>query len=239
MTNVQKAFCILLSMCFFATLAVLPGTFFTGENVYRHLPLYRFLEKRAHMSSYEDIETYKKIAGENGKYLGERARSEQLLAEKGESEELQTPESTPVPEKTAIPSKTVKSAKISESEQASEKTEKTHKPEKTTVSPENPEPDKSQKPPKSAAQNVRNIQDSTETIAAAVPHPMIDLSPEKLADYNYLLGQFYIVDSNTEADAVQINAEDFLKQDLKITKETDTPQFLIYLSHSRETFAHS
>ena len=239
MTNVQKAFCILLSMCFFATLAVLPGTFFTGENVYRHLPLYRFLEKRAHMSSYEDIETYKKIAGENGKYMGERARSEQLLAEKGESEELQTPESTPVPEKTAIPSKTVKSAKISESEQASEKTEKTHKPEKTTVSPENPEPDKSQKPPKSAAQNVRNIQDSTETIAAAVPHPMIDLSPEKLADYNYLLGQFYIVDSNTEADAVQINAEDFLKQDLKITKETDTPQILIYHSHSQETFADS
>ena len=238
-TNVQKAFCILLSMCFFATLAVLPGTFFTGENVYRHLPLYRFLEKRAHMSSYEDIETYKKIAGENGKYLGERAQSEQLLAEKGESEELQISESTPVPEKTAIPSKTVKSAKISESEQASEKTEKTHKPEKATVSPENPKPDKSQKPPKSAAQNVRNIQDSTETIAAAVPHPMIDLSPEKLADYNYLLGQFYIVDSNTEADAVQINAEDFLKQDLKITKETDTPQILIYHSHSQETFADS
>ena len=43
MTNFQKAFCILLSMCFFAALAVLPGTFFTGENVYRHLPLYRFL----------------------------------------------------------------------------------------------------------------------------------------------------------------------------------------------------
>ena len=82
MTNVQKAFCILLSMCFFATLAVLPGTFFTGENVYRHLPLYRFLEKRAHTSSCEDLETYKKIAGENGKYLGERAQSEQLLAEK-------------------------------------------------------------------------------------------------------------------------------------------------------------
>ena len=120
MTNFQKAFCVVLSMCFFATLAMLPGALFTGENVYRHLPLYRFLEKRAHMSSYEDIETYKKIAGENGKYLGERARSEQLLAEKGESEELQIPESTPVPEKTAIPSKTVKSAKISESEQASE-----------------------------------------------------------------------------------------------------------------------
>lgn len=62
------------------------------------------------MSSYEDIETYKKIAGENGKYLGERARSEQLLAEKGESEELQTPESTPVPEN----SNPLKNSKISE-----------------------------------------------------------------------------------------------------------------------------
>ena len=238
-TNVQKAFCILLSMCFFATLAVLPGTFFTGENVYRHLPLYRFLEKRTHTSSYEDLETYKKIAGENGKYLGERARSEQLLAEKSEPEELQTPKSTPVPKETAIPSKTVKSAKISESEQTSKKSDKTPKTKKTTASPENPETDKSQKSPKSAAQNVQNIQDSTETIAAAVPHPMIDLSPEKLADYNYLLGQFYIIDSNTEADAVQINAEDFLKQDLKITKETDTPQILIYHSHSQETFADS
>ena len=85
--------------------------------MYRHLPLYRFLEKRAHMSSYEDIETYKKIAGENGKYLGERAQSEQLLAEKGESEELQIPESTPVPKETAIPSKTVK---ISENIRVSE-----------------------------------------------------------------------------------------------------------------------
>ena len=239
MTNVQKAFCILLSMCFFATLAVLPGTFFTGENVYRHLPLYRFLEKRAHMSSYEDLETYEKIAGENGKYLGERAQSEQLLTEKSEPEELQTPESTPVPKETAIPSKTVKSAKISESEQTSKKSDKTPKQKKTTESPEKPETDKSQKPPKSAALNVQNIQNSTETIAAAVPHPMIDLSPEKLADYNYLLGQFYIVDSNTEADAVQINAGDFLKQDLKITKETDTPQILIYHSHSQETFADS
>ena len=170
-TNVQKAFCILLSMCFFATLAVLPGTFFTGENVYRHLPLYRFLEKRAHTSSCEDLETYKKIAGENGKYLGERVQSEQLLAEKNESEELQTPESTPVPKETAIPSKTVKSAKISESakilesEQTSKKSDKTPKPKKITASPENHETDKSQKPQESAAQNDQNIQNSTETVS--------------------------------------------------------------------------
>ena len=66
MTNFQKAFCIVLSMCFFATLAVLPGALFTGENVYRHLPLYRFLEEKTQVHSYEDQETYEKIAGENG-----------------------------------------------------------------------------------------------------------------------------------------------------------------------------
>ena len=89
MTNFQKAFCVVLSMCFFATLAMLPGALFTGENVYRHLPLYRFLEKKTQVHSYEDQETYEKIAGENGKYLGERAKSEQMEA-KEEANSLMT-----------------------------------------------------------------------------------------------------------------------------------------------------
>ena len=92
MTNFQKAFCVVLSMCFFATLAMLPGALFTGENVYRHLPLYRFLEKKTQVHSYEDQETYEKIAGENGKYLGERAKSEQMEA-KEEANSLMTEES--------------------------------------------------------------------------------------------------------------------------------------------------
>ena len=92
MTNFQKAFCVVLSMCFFATLAMLPGALFTGENVYRHLPLYRFLEKKTQVHSYEDQETYEKIAGENGKYLGERAKSEQMEA-KEEPHSLMTEES--------------------------------------------------------------------------------------------------------------------------------------------------
>lgn len=104
MTNVQKAFCILLSMCFLPLWQYCRGHFYRRKCVQASAPV-PLSGKRAHMSSYEDIETYKKIAGENGKYLGERARSEQLLAEKGESEELQTPESTPVPEKQQSPQK--------------------------------------------------------------------------------------------------------------------------------------
>ena len=93
--------------------------------------------------------------------------------------------------------------------------------------------------PEPVITNEPDVHDTTETIAAVVPHPVIDLSPAKLADYDYLLGQFYIVDSNTEADAVQISAEDFLNQDFKISKDTESPQILIYHSHSQETFADS
>ena len=240
MTNFQKAFCIVLSMCFFAVLAILPGALFTGENVYRHLPLYRFLEKKTQVSSYEDRETYEKIAGENGKYLGERARSEQIVAEnKEETSKLNedtTAKATPAVEKTSKTEETPIPEKTSEAEE-------TPMPKETSVPEKTPEPEQSAVPePTSVADpdiQEPDMHDSTETLAATVPHPEIDLSPAKLADYDYLLGQFYIVDSNTEADAVQLNAEDFLQQDFKISRDTDTPQILIYHSHSQETFADS
>ena len=238
MTNFQKAFCIVLSMCFFATLAVLPGALFTGENVYRHLPLYRFLEEKTQVHSYEDQETYKKIAGENGKYLGRQAQSEMI---KAEAEITPVPKETPEPEETEAPTETPEP-------EETEAPTKTPEPEETEVPAETPEPEEtpvsdetvqSGKIPELSTSEEPDFHDSAETLAAVLPHPEIDLSPAKLADYDYLLGQFYIVDSNTEADAVQINAEDFLKQDLKISKDTETPQILIYHSHSQETFADS
>ena len=238
MTNFQKAFCIVLIMCFFATLAVLPGALFTGENVYRHLPLYRFLEEKTQVHSYEDQETYEKIAGENGKYLGRQAQSELI---KAEAEMTPVSKETPEPEEMEVPTETP------EPEETEAPTE-TPEPEETEVPVETPEPEEtpasdetvqSGKIPELSTSEEPDFHDSAETLAAVLPHPEIDLSPAKLADYDYLLGQFYIVDSNTEADAVQINAEDFLKQDLKISKDTETPQILIYHSHSQETFADS
>ena len=236
MTNFQKAFCVVLSMCFFATLAMLPGALFTGENVYRHLPLYRFLEKKTQVHSYEDQETYEKIAGENGKYLGERAKSEQMEA-KEEPHSLMTEESQNPSEGEKEAEALAKKNKKSEKENKS--AEATPVPEDTTVSKKVSESKTSPELEEPAITNEPDVHDTTETIAAVVPHPVIDLSPAKLADYDYLLGQFYIVDSNTEADAVQISAEDFLNQDFKISKDTESPQILIYHSHSQETFADS
>lgn len=247
MTNFQKAFCIVLSMCFFATLAMLPGALFTGENVYRHLPLYRFLEKKTQVHSYEDQETYEKIAGENGKYLGERAKSEQMEA-KEETHSLMTEESKNPSEAEKEADALTKKNKKSDNK----KPDKENKSAKATPVPEDipkenvadetyiqEKKSESKESPEPVITNEPDVHDTTETIAAVAPHPVIDLSPAKLADYDYLLGQFYIVDSNTEADAVQISAEDFLNQDFKISKDTESPQILIYHSHSQETFADS
>ena len=50
-------------------------------------------------------------------------------------------------------------------------------------------------------------EEETATAAAqVVPVPEIDLAPETLADYDYLMNHFFIVDSATETTAEQINA---------------------------------
>ena len=84
----------------------------------------------------------------------------------------------------------------------------------------------------------------TETTAAAqqaavLPHPLLDPSPDRLADYDFLLNNFYIVDENTDASAANLNAAQFLAEDFSLSHGPLEPQILIYHSHSQETFADS
>lgn len=60
---------------------------------------------------------------------------------------------------------------------------------------------------------------------------------EKLADYDYLMNQFYSVHPTTTAGRNLISAENFLSMDLSLEKQPDQPQILIYHTHSQETFA--
>ena len=73
----------------------------------------------------------------------------------------------------------------------------------------------------------------------AEPSPKVDLSMEALRNYEYLLGQFFILDPNTATNPQQLNAAEFLSKDLTMEKKKDGPQILIYHSHSQETFADS
>ena len=72
-----------------------------------------------------------------------------------------------------------------------------------------------------------------------LPHPILDLSRDKLSDYDYIMNHFYIVDENTDASAVKINAAEFLAKDFSLSHGPLEPQILIYHSHSQEAFSDS
>ena len=74
---------------------------------------------------------------------------------------------------------------------------------------------------------------------AEVSVPTIDTSIEKLRSYEYLVGNFYTVDSSTMVDESLLNADTLLNEDMKIDNTTGGEKILIYHTHSQEMFADS
>lgn len=60
---------------------------------------------------------------------------------------------------------------------------------------------------------------------------------EKLADYDYLMKQFYSVHTTAAAGRDMIDAAQFLQMDLSLKKSGEEPQILIYHTHSQEEYA--
>ena len=71
MTKIQKGFSVLLCLCFFLVLAVMPEPFSRLENIYRQFPVYRFVEQKVrHTYLEEDWQTEEKLIEENAQYVG-------------------------------------------------------------------------------------------------------------------------------------------------------------------------
>ena len=205
MTKFQKGFCVILCLCFFLVLAVMPEPFSRLENIYRQFPIYRLAEQKARDTYLEaDWRTEEKLIEENAEYVGQ-------LLESDQAQQTKEPQVTEPPQVTEKP-------QVTEEPQQTEEPQITEKLQVT-------EP----------AQMTDPLQE-TETVQ---PHPVIDLSPEKLADKNYLLEHFFVVDAATTADAASLNAAEYLAKDMTLKPEKDQPQILIYHSHSQETFADS
>lgn len=66
-----------------------------------------------------------------------------------------------------------------------------------------------------------------------------DQSIDKLRDFEYLLSNFYTVDSSTMIEAEQLNVDDLLGRNMKISREGNEPKILIFHTHSQETFVDS
>lgn len=78
---------------------------------------------------------------------------------------------------------------------------------------------------------------SEETRQASVP--TMDLSMERLNDFEYLVSNFYTVDSVTYINPSELNASELLGKDLRINLSTGGSKILIYHTHSQETFVDS
>ncbi len=211
MTNIQRAFCVVLSLIFLCVVAALPGDFFRHGEVYRSLPLYCFLEKKAlQEEKCRDLETEMLLQEKNAEHLGEevaaenRREQEELLMAEAEKDAADSRDERQ--EETQAEKDKIVDESKSGVEEKKEKEEKEEKEEQETV---------------------------------ALPHPQIDLSQAKLADFDYVMNHFFILDSNTETNAGQISGTRFLEEDMSIKQDSSVPQILIYHTHSQETFSDS
>lgn len=83
------------------------------------------------------------------------------------------------------------------------------------------------------AQETSQIPEGTAT------QKQVEIPREQLTDFNYLLNNFFVVDPTTTALKSQINADTLLGKDMKLEKNPEQPQILIYHTHSQEGFADS
>lgn len=237
MTNIQRAFCVFLSLIFLCVMAALTGDFFKHGEIYRQLPLYCFLEKKAlQEETGRDRETEMLLQEKNAEHLGEEVEAENrkeqealLIAEAEEAEKKEEKQKKEVQKSEGKSADSTENKKDTGVE--NKKTEIT-KPEITQMEITPAGSDASEK-------KVSGEKTVKEQETVAVPHPQIDLSPAKLADFDYVMNQFFILDSNTETNAQQISGTRFLGEDLSIKQDSKVPQILIYHTHSQETFADS
>ena len=237
MTNIQRAFCVFLSLIFLCVVAALTGDFFKHGEIYRQLPLYCFLEKKAlQEETGRDRETEMLLKEKNEEHLGEEVEAENrkeqealLMAEAEEAEkkeEKQKKEVQKSKEKSADSTENKKDTGVENKEPEITKPEITQ----MEITPAGSD----------AAEKKASVEKTVkEQETVAVPHPQIDLSPAKLADFDYVMNQFFILDSNTETNAQQISGTRFLGEDLSIKQDSKVPQILIYHTHSQETFVDS
>ena len=263
---------MVLSLIFLCVVAALPGDFFQYCEIYRQLPLYCFLEKKAlQEENGRDRETEMLLQEKNAQHLGEEVEAENrkeqealLMAEAEEAkekEESQKQEARKSGGKSAgskedkkdtgseVAEPEIAGAEVAEPEITGQEAAGSEITEPEVTGQEvagaeiaEPEITRSETPAAEAAPEEAEGSGKTavkEQETVALPHPQIDLSPAKLADFDYVMEHFFILDSNTETSAGQISGTRFLKKDLALKQDASVPQILIYHTHSQEAFADS
>ena len=66
-----------------------------------------------------------------------------------------------------------------------------------------------------------------------------NISIEDYQEFEALAGKFYTVDASTYTTKEELNAKNFMAADMRIDKNTEGPQILIYHTHAHEGYADS
>lgn len=237
MARFRKTLYLIVEGCVLVTLSVTAGVLVLHENVFRQLPLYCFLEEKAQERSVgQDRETYEKLMESNARYLGRMVVDENKEVGSQENDKEIVDKQTKRENEQNLKAERQEENVIT----PTEKTEVTVTPiTQNTEEQKVKNADKQTEPEENLTEESTGEEEVTTAAAQVQPMPEIDLAPERLADYDYLMNHFFILDPNTETSAQQLNAAALLGEDLTLRKEKAEPQILIYHSHSQETFADS
>ena len=237
MTRFRKTLYLIVEGCVLVTISVTAGVLVLHENVFRQLPLYCFLEEKAQERSVgQDRETYEKLMESNARYLGRMVVDENKEVGSQENDKEIVDKQTKRENEQNLKAERQEENVIT----PTEKTEITVTPiTQNTEEQKVKNADKQTEPEENLTEESTGEEEVTTAAAQVQPMPEIDLAPERLADYDYLMNHFFILDPNTETSAQQLNAAALLGEDLTLRKEKAEPQILIYHSHSQETFADS
>ena len=82
-------------------------------------------------------------------------------------------------------------------------------------------------------------QNSWKTEQAVERQKAVVYSKEKLADFDYLVQNFYRIDRTTTINGSQLNAKEMLEKDMTLSHGAESPQILIYHTHSQEGYVDS
>ena len=89
-------------------------------------------------------------------------------------------------------------------------------------------------------ENEEDGQEETQSASTAQERvPVTDISLEQFQDFDFVLRNFYTVDSTTSITSEQLNAPALVQMDLRMKTGNDQPQILIYHTHSQEEFIDS
>lgn len=81
-----------------------------------------------------------------------------------------------------------------------------------------------------------SAEDSAETASSDA---VINFTADQLKDINFLVRNFYIVDSTTKVTDQLFDAEKLISMDMTLKQDNSAPQILIYHTHSQEAYVDS